>query len=151
MISGRFLSLGSNLSPEKFIPACIETLKQKFRVLKVSSVYETDPVGPTGKEKFWNLAVEIEPAADPAVLLKELRAVEESLGRKRDPFNKFAPRTIDIDILPQQDYQNQALIMIPLAEIAPEEKDRETGKSFRELAEKFREEKKSYRKVLLKS
>lgn len=47
---------------------------------------------------------------------------------------------IDIDILPQQDYQHQAFIMIPLAEITPEEIDPETGKSFSDLAAPLQKE-----------
>ncbi len=148
-MSSVFLSLGSNLSPERYVPACIETLKRKFKVKKISSVYETDPVGAAGKEKFWNLAAEVDTDLDRAALSRELRQIEESLGRKRDPSNKFAPRTIDIDILPQPDYCAQGFIMIPLAEIAPEAKDSETGRPFREYAEKFTEEKQTCRIIRL--
>lgn len=142
-----FLSAGSNIEPKKYIPLSIKTLKEKFSVIKVSSVYETDPVGAAGDRKFWNYAAEIEFAGNRSCLTAEIREIEESLGRRRDPQNKFAPRCIDIDILPQSDYQKQAFIMVPLAEIAPKEKDPETEKTFEELAENFKEEKKSYKKI----
>ena len=144
-----FLSLGSNLEPERYIPACIEALKQKFCINKISSIYETEPVGPAGGGKFWNAVVGIESAVEPESLNKELRGIETSLGRKRDPSNKFAPRSIDIDVLPQPGYQDQGFIMVPLAEIAPDEMDKKSGKTFLELAEKFKEEKKHYRKINL--
>ncbi|MBI3314042.1 MAG: 2-amino-4-hydroxy-6-hydroxymethyldihydropteridine diphosphokinase [Candidatus Omnitrophica bacterium] len=133
-----FLSLGSNIEPEKNIPRSLELLKKQLQVEKISSVYETEPVGPAGDKKFWNLALSIRSDDDRKTFGSNLRKLEEALGRKRDPVNKFLPRTIDIDLLPQPDYQNQAFIMIPLAEIAPRQKDPETGKTFEELAEVLR-------------
>ena len=140
-----FLSIGSNIEPEKNIPACLQLLKKKFPSVKTSPVYETDPVGPAGRHKFWNLAAQIETSLDRKTLVEELRKVENELGRRRDPDNKFLPRSIDIDILPQTDYQQHAFIMIPLADIAPETEDPETGKTFKGLAEKL--EKESVRRV----
>ena len=142
-----FLSAGSNIESEKYIPLSIKILNEKFSVIKISSVYETDPVGAAGDRKFRNYAAEIEFNGDRSRLTSEIREIEEALGRRRDPQNKFAPRCIDIDILPQQDYQKLAFIMVPLAEIAPKEEDPETGKTFEELAENFKEEKKSYKKI----
>ena len=124
-----YLSIGSNVHPESNIPACIRLLRETFDVKKISSVYETDPIGPAGDKKFWNLAAEIESVLSRENLIAEIRRLEEKLGRKREA-NKFAPRSIDIDLLPQPGYQEQGFIMIPLAEIAPETKDPETGKSF---------------------
>ena len=115
-----FLSVGSNIDPAKHIPACIKALKKKFDVKAVSSIYETRPVGPAGKNNFWNFAAVIETDLDREKLRRELVAIESSLGRTRDSSNKFAPRTIDIDILPQKDYERFAFIMVPLAEIAPQ-------------------------------
>lgn len=142
-----FLSIGSNIEPERHVPACIETLQKKFSVLKVSSIYETDPVGTPGAEKFWNAAAEIETDFDAEKLSAELRGIEMSLGRRRIPGNKFAPRTIDIDVLPQPGFQKQGFVMIPLAEIAPEEKDSETGRTFSELASALAGKKEKCRKV----
>ena len=147
-MSSIFLSLGSNIGPAENIPSCLELLKKNFHVLKISPVYETDPVGPAGPRQFWNLAVEIESSLNRKDLTEKLREVEALLDRGRDPQNKFAPRTIDIDILPQPDYQNQAFIMVPLADIAPDSRDPETGETFKSLAEKLREDaSKSMRKI----
>ena len=150
-----FLSVGSNIDPQKNIPLSIETLKKNFQVLNISSVYETDPVGSDGTintriaagQKFWNYAAVIEFNESRMKLSHQIRDLENFLGRVRDPQNKFAPRCIDFDILPQADYQKQAFIMIPLAEIAAQEKDAETGKTFKDLSENFTAEKKSYRKI----
>ncbi len=128
-----FLGIGSNIDPKKNIPACLELLKKNFSVTKISSIYETEPVGPAGKAKFWNLAVRIETELDAKTLEMEVQRLEERLGRKRDPANKFAARTIDIDLLPQPGFEEQAFLMIPLAEIAPREKATD-GRSFEEIA-----------------
>ena len=142
-----FLSLGSNIQPAKYIPACFQKLKERFHVLKISPVYETTPVGPAGSFSFWNAVVEIETDLTGKNLSDALRSIEEALGRVRNPLNKFAPRTLDIDILPQPDYQNLAFIMIPLADISPDTLDPQTGKSFRELAQALAAEGKAFRKV----
>lgn len=142
-----FLSLGSNIAPQTHVPRCLEILKSKFNVKKVSSIYETPPLGPAGNTLFWNLVVEIDSDLDKKTLVGELRQIELGLGRKRSGKNKFEPRTMDIDILPQPDYQKQAFVMAPLAEIAPEATDLETGKTFAELAAKIKKDALGFRKV----
>mgnify|MGYP001561448886 CR=1 FL=1 len=144
-----FLSIGSNLSPQKNIPACIQLLKEKFDGATFSSVYETKPVGPAGNKNFWNLAAEIKTDLSAAALSTELRKVEAALGRQRNQTDKFAPRTIDLDILPQPGYQKMGFIMIPLAEIAPGSKDPESGKTFAELAAPLLKETEAFRKIIL--
>lgn len=146
-MSAYFLSIGSNIRPEENIPKCLSSLRSLFPSVVYSSVYETNPVGNISGGKFWNLAARMESSLAREKLREKLRALEEKLGRVRMEGNKFAPRTIDIDILPQQSYQQMAFIMIPLAEIAPQEKDDETGKKFLELAQKFKEEAKTFRKI----
>lgn len=145
-MTAAYLSLGSNINPQKNIPDAIRLLKENLTVLKVSSIYETDPVGPSGNLKFWNLAISVQ-SEDRDMLRSKLRAIEERLGRIRGE-NKSAPRTIDIDVLPQPDYQKLAFVMIPLAEIAPEEKDPETGLRFIEIAEKIKDQAGNFRKIL---
>ena len=142
-----YLSLGSNLHSSHAVPACIKLLKENFSIKKISSIYETEPIGPAGGNAFWNLVVQIETGLNQKSLDQSLKKIEEMLGRKRDPHNKYAPRLIDIDILPQKDYDKLPFIIIPLAEISPEEKDPHTKKTFAELEKKFLEEKKNYKIV----
>lgn len=146
-----YLSIGSNVEPGKNIPQCLALLKKKFPGICFSSVYETAPVAPSGNRLFWNLAASISYSGHLDVLRKKLRVIENDLGRTRDPGNKFAPRSIDIDILPQDGYTKQPFIMIPLAEIAPDERAEPGQKTFRELAESFEEEIRSYRIVIPRS
>lgn len=144
-----FLSIGSNIQPEKNIPACLRLLKEKFKIKNISSLYESDPVGPCGDQKFWNLAAEIQTGQSAEKLREELRKIEAALGRKRDLSDKFTPRTIDLDLLPQEDYQKLAFIIVPLAEIAPDVRDQETGKLWKELSAEIKNSPNSLRKIEL--
>lgn len=140
------LSIGSNIAPQKNIPKCIELLKSQFRLIALSSIYETAPVGSEGP-RFWNLTAMIETPLDQENLLQTLKTIEKRLGRKRDPKNKFAPRTLDIDLLPQAGYLEQEFILIPLAEMAPNERDPESGKTFKELRAAFPEKSRNWKKI----
>lgn len=125
----------------------VRLLKKEFKLKKISSFYETCPVGPAGPRKFWNAAAQIQSPLRPRDLLKKLRALETTLGRRRNPRNRFAPRTIDMDLLPQKGYRSQFFIMIPLAEIAAKKRDSKSGKEFGELAEKMVYPKDAIRKI----
>ncbi len=72
-----FLSVGSNIRPGQNIPRCLELLRREFTVKKISSVYETEPVGPWGLGTFWNLAVSIESKANSQKVREKLRALEK--------------------------------------------------------------------------
>ena len=142
-----YLSIGSNIEPQKNIPACLTLLKSCYPAIRLSLIYETDPVGPAGTKKFWNCAAVISTAETTEGLRGTLRKIESQLGRVRSPDNRFLPRVIDIDILPQPDYETQAFIMIPLAEIAPRDRDKKTGKTFAELAEGLRDKASGFKKM----
>jgi len=143
-----YLSIGSNIEPEKNIPACLTLLKTRYPSILFSQVYETDPIGPAGTAKFWNLAAVIATDDNAEGLREKLREIESQLGRVRSPHNRFLARVIDIDILPQPSYETQAFIMIPLAEIAPGAQDETTGKTFAELAEGLRSSASGFKKKL---
>lgn len=118
-----YLSIGSNIRPQKNIPACLKKLGRAFRIRKVSSIYETSPVGPVGKRKFWNLAVEITSSFPRPRLIQALRAIEYELGRARSA-DRFAPRPIDIDLIlygrwKRRGFEKFGFVLVPFAEIAP--------------------------------
>ncbi len=130
-----FLSLGSNIDPETNLPAAVRELQRFGRIVAVSQVWETEPVGFADQPNFLNAAVLLETAISPEELQFEVVVeVETVLGRIRDPHNKNAPRTIDIDLalfnrdvlkldqrqIPDPDILNRAFVAIPLAELAPE-------------------------------
>ncbi len=101
-----------------------------IRVLRKSSLYRTEPVGVRDQEWFVNGAVEVRTTLSPLELLKTLKAVEASMGRRPGP--KWGPRVIDLDILlygretveeeglviPHPEMHRRGFVLIPLAEIA---------------------------------
>jgi len=110
-----FIGLGSNLGDrEKHIDKAIEELRKNssIKIKKISSIYETEPVGGVKQGKFLNGVLEIETGLEPKDLLKELLTVENRLGRKRTIKN--GPRTIDLDILYYGDEViNEADLIVP--------------------------------------
>lgn len=114
--------LGSNILPHLHLLKAIELLKQEVTLLDVSSVYETPPVGTSGRN-FLNAVAVVKTPLE-ALQLKEqvLRPIESALGRQRSE-DKFAPRTIDLDIIAwdgqilDPDIYRYAHLAVPLAEI----------------------------------
>jgi 2-amino-4-hydroxy-6-hydroxymethyldihydropteridine diphosphokinase len=128
-----YLSLGSNVGDRQanILAAIAALLPVGVRVIKVSSLYETEPVDFLDQPWFLNCAVEAETSLEPHALLQALRAVETQLGSKKD-FPK-GPRKIDLDILlygsetiatpdlqlPHPRMLQRRFVLTPLAEIAP--------------------------------
>ena len=100
------------------------------RVLGVSPVYETDPVGYTDQPPFLNAACRVETALSPLGLLAAVKAVEAEVGRT--PTFPNGPREIDVDIIlygdatveeedlviPHPRMAERAFVLVPMAEIA---------------------------------
>ncbi len=68
-------------------------------LVDISPVYLTAPVGNTNQEDFFNLVVIADSTLEPITLLERAQAIENALGRQRDPHNPGGPRTLDIDII----------------------------------------------------
>ncbi len=117
-----------------------------IRLITVSSCYETEPMGIVDQPAFLNLAVEIETAMEPLELLNTVKDIEREIGR--EPATRWGPRVIDIDIIlwgrcvmescvltiPHPAFRHRAFVLAPLAEIAPNAVDPETGKTVSALA-----------------
>ena len=133
-----FLGLGSNTEDRLgFLQSALHQIGELpgISVLKVSSVYQTEPVGKKDQPEFLNIAVEIESDFRPAILLEQLKSLETRLGRKGR--ERWGPREIDIDILyygnlvvsdndfkvPHAEVGNRRFALIPLMEIAPDFRD----------------------------
>jgi len=126
-----YLCLGSNLGDrEKSLAQALALLCQQAKLEKVSSVYETEPVGYKEQPLFLNLVCQITTNLSPEELLRLAKAIEVRMGRV--PSFPNAPRPIDIDILfydnksirtqdltiPHPRLAERAFVLIPLAEIA---------------------------------
>jgi len=96
-----YLGIGSNLQDRRrHIKLAIQKLKKlkDTKVIKVSRLYETNPVGgPAGQGKFLNAALKIKTTLPPLNLLKSIQRIEQELGRIKTL--RYGPRTIDLDIL----------------------------------------------------
>ncbi len=101
MTTTAYIALGSNIEPrDKYIERAINqmTEHQRITVRKVSSVYQTKPLGgPEGQDMFLNAVAKIATTLTPIELLEALQTIEEDLGREREVW--WGPRTIDLDIL----------------------------------------------------
>ncbi|MBU1297750.1 MAG: 2-amino-4-hydroxy-6-hydroxymethyldihydropteridine diphosphokinase [Bacteroidetes bacterium] len=127
-----YLGLGSNVGDRiSFLSKALKELNNITRVGRVSSVYETEPWGVEGQNRFFNLVVEVETNLYPLELLEKIQTIEKKLGRKKDSHMK--PRTMDIDILfyngwsfennvitiPHPELERRRFVLEPISEIAP--------------------------------
>ena len=110
-----YIGIGSNLGDRQGnINKAMSYLKDSddIEVTKVSSIYETEPIGGPPQGKFLNGVIEIETLLSPLDLLDRLLKIEMKLGRVRS--RKNGPRTIDLDILLYSDTQiNNERLTIP--------------------------------------
>jgi 2-amino-4-hydroxy-6-hydroxymethyldihydropteridine diphosphokinase len=83
-MSRAYISLGSNIDPERNLPEAVRRMASRCRLLAVSPVYETQPVGRTDQANFLNAAVLVETDLAPDELRDEvLGPIEQELGRVR--------------------------------------------------------------------
>jgi len=120
------VAFGSNIEPETNVPEALRLLGERVRILAVSGVYETPPVGNPDDPPFLNGAVLVETERPPRELRMDvLRRIESALGRVRTP-DSNAPRTIDLDLIlyegeePSPDLFEYAHVAVPVAEVAPD-------------------------------
>lgn len=124
-----YLSLGSNVSPERNLRLAHRELLQRFGPLRCSQVYRNAPVGFAGDD-FLNLVVEASTKMDPESINAHLEVIHDVAGRKRGS-ERFGPRELDIDLLmygdvisrewklPRKDLIRYAFAACPMAELAP--------------------------------
>jgi len=129
-----YLGLGSNLGDrQNNLDQAVEHLqKNGIRILKHSSVIETDPVGGPPQDNFLNAVVKVSTDLPPENLLAVLQSIEKKMGRTKIVIN--GPRLIDLDILlydeiewntnnlviPHPRMLERDFVMKPLSEIEPE-------------------------------
>jgi 2-amino-4-hydroxy-6-hydroxymethyldihydropteridine diphosphokinase len=142
-----YLALGSNVGDrEANLRQAVERLETgEIRVTRKSSVYETAPQYVRDQAEFLNAVVEVETLLFPLQLLARVRNIEQDMGRRR--VTPKGPRNIDIDILfygrsvidspelqvPHPRIAERRFVLEPLAEIAPDFRHPQTGKTAREM------------------
>lgn len=150
-----FLGLGSNVGDrgQNLQKALVSLENWGVKILRSSSIYESEPVGFKNQDWFYNMVVGAETELEPVDLLKAIKSIELALGRVKA--EKWGPRSIDIDILfygervielrggagggdaglivPHPRLHERKFVLIPLAEIVPDFVHPVLGKSVKKL------------------
>lgn len=140
-----YLGLGSNIDREQMLAAGLDAMSALFGELSLSSVYDSDSIGFVG-EPFLNMVIGVSTELSVAELAAALRAIEQAHGRPANA-SRNSPRRLDIDILtyddrvgeeagvelPRGEILDNAFVLCPLAELAPQARHPVDGRSYAEL------------------
>ena len=141
-----YFSLGSNIGDRAGnLRNAASQLEATGRLLRLSSLYETQPVDVPDQPWFLNCVAAIETQKTARELLQLVLQIEAGMGRLR--MRNKGPRNIDIDILlfgdrvvdepglkiPHPSMHERRFVLEPMVEIAPEARHPELGKTMREL------------------
>ena len=150
------IALGSNLGDRhSHLAFAVTQLEAVLSAIRVSSSYETEPVGVGLQPRFLNAALIGFTSLSPEDLLYQLLRIEQARGRERP--HPGAPRTLDLDLVlygdavlsqpglrvPHPRFRERRFVLEPLAEIAPGWRDPETGLTIRVLFERERDREQS--------
>lgn len=136
-----YVGIGSNMKRKYHIEMAVSELKSHFGKLKISPVYESPAVGFKG-DNFYNLVIFFESNLSLNEVENAVKRIEDKSGRDRTQ-EKFSARTLDIDLLlfddcvlhqqginiPRDEITQQAFVLKPLYDIAPELIHPETKKN----------------------
>ena len=148
-----FIALGSNIDPETNLPLAAARLSELGNPIASSTVYQNPAIADEPQPDYLNAAVLIETTLDPLTIRDKLREIEADLGRIRTE-DKFAPRTIDLDLcllgdrvldnelisLPDPDLLKRAHLAVTLAELRPDFLHPITGDSLEEIANELQKD-----------
>ncbi|MBI2113394.1 MAG: 2-amino-4-hydroxy-6-hydroxymethyldihydropteridine diphosphokinase [Candidatus Wildermuthbacteria bacterium] len=149
-----YIGLGSNMGDrKKNLSDALDFMQEKCSIERVSSLYETEPVGYEDQAWFLNCVAMAKTQLSPLELLLFLQSLEARLGRVRTVRN--GPRPIDLDILlygqdvlcmsgllvPHPGMHERRFVLQPLTEITPECLHPVLGKTVQELLEQIGKDK----------
>ncbi|WP_406297348.1 2-amino-4-hydroxy-6-hydroxymethyldihydropteridine diphosphokinase [Embleya sp. NBC_00888] len=98
------LALGSNLGNRlETLQGAIDEIADTpgVTLLRVSPVYETDPVGGPEQGTYFNAVVEVRTLLTPDLILERANSIEEAFQRVR--VERWGPRTLDVDVIRFED------------------------------------------------
>ena len=128
-----FIGLGTNIGKrrENLLKSIYYLKKTSIKILKISNIYETKPLGGPKQRNYFNAVVKAKTALLPRNLLKSLQSIEKIIGRTKSVRN--GPRIIDLDILlynskkikssnltiPHSRIKERLFVLLPLYSIEP--------------------------------
>ncbi|UWX57336.1 2-amino-4-hydroxy-6-hydroxymethyldihydropteridine diphosphokinase [Chlorobaculum sp. MV4-Y] len=129
-----YIGIGSNVGDRlDYLQQAVERLAQLpgTRVSGASRVYMTEPFGDPDQERYFNAVIAVQTSLAPADLRTRCKAIEHELGRP-DRYQRWSPRTIDLDILlygdrciesdllviPHAEMHHRKFVLVPLLDIA---------------------------------
>ena len=144
-----FLGLGSNIEPLENLRRAVTELRSRFRDVRLSAVYQSEPLGFQG-EDFLNLVAQVTTDLTPFAVCRLIDEIHDLSGRKRG-CAKFISRPLDIDMLsydqliqdeppvrvPRADILEYGFVLQPLAEIAADYLHPQTGRSIADHLQDF--------------
>ncbi len=130
-----FIGIGSNVGNRRSLCRKAVQAHQRnsaIQITRISSLYETSPIGFLEQRRFYNAVLAIETVLSPQDLLEHCQDIERSLGKR--VVVQDGPRSIDLDllfyadhvsktaelILPHPELIKRHFVLIPLVEIAPD-------------------------------
>ncbi len=148
-----YISIGSNIERDLHIRAAYLELSALFGEIRCSAVYESVAVGFEG-DTFYNLVAEANTELSVAECVAAFKAIEQKYGR---PANspKFCGKRLDLDLLtydqlickapvelPRDEISKNAFVLLPLSELAPEQRHPLTGQSYQQMWQHYQEDQK---------
>lgn len=144
-----FVGIGGNIEPARHVRLGLTALAERFGALRTSTIYRSRAVGFDGDD-FYNLVAAFATDLTVHELDRALDAIETACGRDRAA-PRFAPRTLDLDLLlyddavvdepsltlPREEILKYAFVLKPLAELAGERRHPVTGLTFAEHWRRF--------------
>ncbi|MFO7602429.1 MAG: 2-amino-4-hydroxy-6-hydroxymethyldihydropteridine diphosphokinase [Gammaproteobacteria bacterium] len=149
MLQRAYISIGSNIEPQRHIRLAVQALRETFGALDISPVYESEAVGFEG-DKFYNLVVGLATDMSVGEVNGCLHAIEDRYGRERQG-PRFSSRSIDLDLLlyndlkgiydgvllPREEVPHHAHVLCPLADLIPTAVHPVLNKSYQQLWQEF--------------
>jgi 2-amino-4-hydroxy-6-hydroxymethyldihydropteridine diphosphokinase len=128
-----YVGIGANMGDSAV--SCRDAIRRlaavpEIRLLRSSSLYRTEPVGPRDQAWFINAVAEIRTGLRPRQLFAALKGIEREMGRTDGP--RWGPRAIDLDLLlygqevvaeeglviPHPEMHRRRFVLEPLCELA---------------------------------
>jgi 2-amino-4-hydroxy-6-hydroxymethyldihydropteridine diphosphokinase len=120
-----YLNIGSNIEPEHHLRKAIRLLRERGQVKAISNAWQSHAFGSNGPDFLNACVLFLTPLDDRKLKEQVIRPIEAALGRVRGP-DKYAPRTIDIDIILFDEepfgweFWSNAFVVVPLADLLPD-------------------------------